>query len=166
MANIDKIDTKRTWSYPLPEFGGVYVPNVSIIRGSELKGYPFLNKVYKVDVICVAAYSSPQLDSTGKKLHSSLVDNVQNKMRIMLAMAQKNNCQCVVLSASGCGAYKNPVEHIAALFKSVVKEFDGIFEEIVFAIYDDHNAPKDGGNVKPFETEFNTKAIEINWDEE
>jgi uncharacterized protein (TIGR02452 family) len=60
-----------------------------------------------------------------------------------------------VLSAFGCGAFANPPNHIARLFKEVFleDEFLGVFKYIVFAIYEDHNSSKAHnpyGNVLPF----------------
>lgn len=34
----------RNWNYPLPEFGGLYIPNAYVFRKSELNGYAFLEK--------------------------------------------------------------------------------------------------------------------------
>lgn len=34
----------RNWSYPLPEFGGVYSKDVIVLRSSEANGYAFLDK--------------------------------------------------------------------------------------------------------------------------
>ena len=47
----------------------------------------------------------------------------------------------IVLGAFGCGAYGNPPNHIAQLFKEVITgDFKGCFSHILFAIYDDVNA--------------------------
>jgi len=47
-----------------------------------------------------------------------------------------------VLGAFGCGAFANPPKHVAEIFRKVIKEFDGYFAEIVFAILDDANGAK------------------------
>ncbi len=58
----------------------------------------------------------------------------------------------IVLSAFGCGAFRNPPDHIARLFKSVCDEFTGCFRVIAFAILEDHNSARNAeGNVLPFE---------------
>jgi len=159
LADIEEWDGERSWYYPIDKTGGVYVPNVSVIRGSELAGYPFLKRVHNLDVICVSAFRTPKLDHTGKKLHSSVVEDVRKKIRLMFAMALQHQVTCLVLSAWGCGAYRNPPEHIAQLMKSVLNEYDGMFEQVVFAIYNDQNARTEGGNVLPFEKEFGMKAV-------
>jgi len=42
------------------------------------------------------------------------------------------------LGALGCGAFRNPPQHIACLFRNVLKEseFQGVFNHIVFAVLD------------------------------
>jgi len=61
----------------------------------------------------------------------------------------------LVLSAFGRGAFANPPNHVAELFKEVFSEneFLGFFRHIVFAIYEDSNSGKEhnpNGNVLPF----------------
>jgi uncharacterized protein (TIGR02452 family) len=71
---------------------------------------------------------------------------------------------CLILSAFGCGAFRNPPEIIANLFSQVLKEdeFKGCFDQIVFAIIEDHNTGKvhnSGGNVGPFCKEFGVERL-------
>ncbi|KAG2378703.1 hypothetical protein C9374_007851 [Naegleria lovaniensis] len=76
-------------------------------------------------------------------------------------MALQHGVTHLVLSAFGCGAYRNPPQHVAQLFKQVLmQEYDGKFSQVIFAIYNDANAMRrgDGGNVEPFEKEFGIKA--------
>jgi uncharacterized protein (TIGR02452 family) len=59
------------------------------------------------------------------------------------------------LGAFGCGAFANPPNHIAKLFKEVFleNEFSGVFKYVVFSIFEDHNSGKlhnPNGNVLPF----------------
>lgn len=53
--------------YPLPEFGGVYAPNVSVFRESEEKGYAWMEKIQLLSFVAVAAYARPLLLSTTSK---------------------------------------------------------------------------------------------------
>jgi uncharacterized protein (TIGR02452 family) len=158
LDDVDNFDRKRKWHYPLDEFGGIFTPEALVIRGTELKGYSFLDQVQKMDVISVAAYARPKL--MGNRLDAKVAQNTKRKMRLMFAMAHEHKVNCLVLSAFGCGAYVNPPTHIAQLFKEVIQEFDGVLEEVVFAIYNDHNA-KGEGNVKPFEQVFAMEASPI-----
>ena len=160
LEDIDGYDLARNWTYPIPEFGGIHVPNVQVFRGSEQAGYPFLRDLYTVDVICVAAYSKPPLVASGTLLEASIADRLKQKMRTILAIAYEHHIEAVVLSAFGCGAYRCPPGHVASLFHEVVKEFDGLFKCVHFAIYDDQNAKRHShGNVQPFAREFNQTPL-------
>ena len=66
-----------------------------------------------------------------------------------------------MLSAFGCGAFRNPPKHMAILFKEVFNEneFRNQFKLVVFALLDDHNSWKEHnpeGNILPFHKEFET----------
>ena len=57
----------------------------------------------------------------------------------------------MVLSAWGCGAFRNPPQHIAKLFLECLasEPLRGAFQTVTFAILEDHNSPV-GGNLPPF----------------
>jgi uncharacterized protein (TIGR02452 family) len=62
----------------------------------------------------------------------------------------------------GCGAFRNPPNHVAEIFHEqlVLGEFAGVFDRVVFAIFDDHNAHRDhnpDGNVLPFQRMFESE---------
>jgi hypothetical protein len=40
----------------------------------------------------------------------------------------------LVLGALGCGVWGCPVKHVAEVFGDVVREYDGVFESITFAV--------------------------------
>ena len=76
--------------------------------------------------------------------------------------AWKQGFDGIVLSAFGCGAFRNPPAHIASLFKRVVVEFQGFFRMVAFAILEDHNshrAHNEEGNLIPFEREFGPSIL-------
>lgn len=183
LEDPQKIDKKRKWKYPLPEFGGVYSPKVTVFRESEDRGYGFMRAPEIFDFIAVAAYARPQLIGETKKVlakkgrsHSSssggkkkqefirlllapkFADKTKRKIRVILAIGLENGHDSLVLSAFGCGAFGNPPGHIAQLFKEVItQEFNGCYKHITFAIYDDHNARNKHnpeGNLLPFQKVF------------
>ncbi|KAJ1933752.1 hypothetical protein EC988_009018, partial [Linderina pennispora] len=53
-------DPARDWSYPLPEFGGVYSPDVAVFRDSERSGYAFRDEPLYLSFINVSPYSNVQ----------------------------------------------------------------------------------------------------------
>ncbi|KAL6065197.1 DUF2263 domain-containing protein [Balamuthia mandrillaris] len=168
LEDPEGLDKGRKWHYPLPEFGGIYSPQVVVFRAAEDKGYAYLPEPVPLDFIAVAAYARPSLEG-GKKqktfgkdqeprMTSKLAEATKNKIRTILAIALDNDHDSLVLSAFGCGAYGNPPGHMARLFHNVIrKEFNGYFKHITFAIFDDHNSRKahnPRGNVIPFQEIF------------
>ena len=135
-------------SYPMDRnFGGVYSPNVTIFRGTEAEGYPFLEKPWKVNFIAVAGINNPDT-MTGKDgrkwMTPPMVAITRNKLRTILNIAIDNEVDILVLGAIGCGAFHNPPHHVAHLFKEIFAEpaYAHAFKKVVFAIKKDHNSRK------------------------
>lgn len=141
-------------SYPLSLFGAIYVPGVTVYK--EKDTYAIMKNPFKCAVIAIGALRLPILKEG--RLNNSDVFTTKEKIRTILRVAIKHNHTKLVLGAFGCGAYGNPPEQIAILFKEVLaeKEFIGCFEEICFAIIEDKNSLHSGkhGNYKPFKEIF------------
>jgi uncharacterized protein (TIGR02452 family) len=92
--------------------------------------------------------------SKGLRLRDEEANVTREKIRTVLEMALQKGHKSVVLGALGCGAFCNPPAHIVELFMDVIeKEYPDCFQEIVFAVLDDHNTGKahnPEGNFKPF----------------
>jgi len=58
------------------------------------------------------------------------------KARLILRCAALKGHDAVVMGALGCGAWRNPPQHVAEVFSGVLSEpeFRGRFAKIVFAI--------------------------------
>ena len=154
---------RRPESYPLDRnHGGVYSPGVTVFRGTEQEGYPKLDEPLKLSFMAVAAIHEPNLlrdHNDHYWLENSFIEPTKCKIRTMFNIALVHHHTNLVLGAFGCGAFANPPNHIALLFKEVLGEplYQGAFEHIIFAILDDHNTytwfnPE--GNFKPFEQVF------------
>ena len=149
---------KHTKSYPLNKnTGGIYSADITVFRGSEKNGYCLLKNPYNVSIVTVSAISKPDLIKKNDKLYitDSLVEPTKEKIRTILRIAGKYNHECLVLGAFGCGAFANPPNHMAELFKEVFaeEEFAAKFKLVVFSIFEDHNSHKEhnpNGNVLPF----------------
>jgi uncharacterized protein (TIGR02452 family) len=153
LENYGMLDTDRDWGYPIGEFGGIYTPSALVIRGSERKGYPFYLHPQKLDFISVAAYNRPEL--VQGRLVEEKAEGTKHKARTILNISLENKCYNVILSALGCGAFRNPPDHVSELFKEVIAEYRGCFENIIFAIIEDHNSRRNKeGNVIPFAKTF------------
>ena len=145
-------------SYPLDKnTGGVYSKDVTVFRGSENNGYCLLQNPFKLSFVSVPAINRPDLEfMNGKyRITPSLIEPSKEKIRTILRICGKQKHDGLVLSAFGCGAFRNPPEHMAELFKEVFmeSEFKNQFKIIVFSILDDHNSRREHnpeGNVLPF----------------
>lgn len=95
---------------------------------------------YYVDVVSAAAWSHPEV--VNGRLTPDKEEFTRNVMRNIFRMCALAGDEYLVLSALGCGAFRNPPAHIAQLFKETLEEdeFKGRFRKIVFAIIDDHNS--------------------------
>lgn len=162
-AQLDiKVKRDHNHSYPLDrDSGGVYSTDITVFRSSEATGYDLLDNVYKLSFVTVPAISRPELNLVNGKnrIVDYLAEVTKVKIRAILNIALVNNHDSIVLSALGCGAFRNPPEHIAELFKEVLSEekYKKSFKVIVFAIIEDHNSwgeHNPEGNLIPFQKAF------------
>ena len=138
--------------YPMDKFGGIYTSGITVFRESEDTGYAFMEKPLEdVCAIAMAAFRNPELE--GNKLTSEYVVGTRKKIENIFSIAYHHKHDSLVLSAFGCGAFKNPPDHIVQIFHSVIQQYAGFFESIVFAILNDHNTGSHlnpQGNFQPF----------------
>lgn len=127
--------------YPLDEFGGIYGRNVKIFRNSEEFGCEPLKKVHTANCIFTAAYSDPPTNSNGVMTYE-YTQKTRMKIIAMLDQCIKQGDRNLILSAIGCGAFRNPPKQIAQLFKILLEsdKYKYQFDTIVFAIYDSGRA--------------------------
>ena len=146
---------KRELIYPMDEFGAIYTSGLTVFRQPENAGYDFMNQpMHNVCSIAIAAYRNPKLDSNnGNRLSSKYSIHMRKKIENIFAIAHHHKHDCLILSAFGCGAFRNPPKHIATIFQSVIEQYAGFFRKICFAIIDDHNSGQElnpYGNYLPF----------------
>ena len=137
----------------MPVHGGIFSPGVCCFRGPEEHGYPFLEQPFYVSVISVSAVYRPALTSSGNYDDSDHFD-MHNKIISILRVARHYRIRHLVLSAFGCGAYRNPPGLVAEMFFQAFQhsEFLGHFAEVRFAILEDHNSQ--GRNFDAFREVF------------
>lgn len=148
-------------AYPLPEFAGIYSPQVDVLRGSEADGYPLLETPRRMSFVAVAAYPRPPVAGPPgqQRLEPPYDERTKRKIRLILEIALAHEHNALVLSAFGCGAFANPPGHVAQLFREVIEQggYRRAFRHLLFAIIDDHNARRPSnprGNLAPFEDEL------------
>ena len=147
---------KNKKQYPLDRnHGGIYSRNVTVFRSSENSGYALLHSPFQISIVSVPAINRPELVETNGHLRIAphLIEPVKEKMRTILRIAGKHNHNALVLSAFGCGAFCNPPEHVALLFKEVFAEmeFENRFALVVFAVINDRNSYRGHNPVGNFE---------------
>lgn len=122
----------ETGFYPLKNTDCIYSPKVTFFKTSNGK----YCKPYNLSLIACPGIKKPKLEND--KLNDTDKELLKNKIRTLFKIAIKHNHHTLILGALGCGAFKNPPEDVANSFIEVIKEFDNVFEEIVFAIIDNH----------------------------
>ncbi|CAF1452297.1 unnamed protein product, partial [Didymodactylos carnosus] len=149
-----KLEGMSNTMYPIDEFGAIYTNGITIFRDTEDKGYELLSEpLYNMSAIALPAYRNPKTTNNHQQLIDKYAVGTRKKIENLFAIAYKNGHDSLVLSALGCGAFHNPLEHIALIFKNVIEQYAGFFKEIIFAIIDDHNTKKltnPEGNYIPF----------------
>ena len=146
---------KEEKQYPLPvNHGAIYSPSISVFRASEDRNYEFLDEAFGIDVITIAALKDPALDDKGHM--TDWAKNItKQKIRTMFNLAIYWENDSIVLGAFGCGAFANPPDDVATLFKEVLEEpeYRDKFDKVVFAVLDDGNSHRPHnprGNFVPF----------------
>jgi len=144
-AHMYGCHTRNDGKYPLDrDYGGIYTPEVTIFRANEKNGYALIQNPWKVNMIAVAGMNHPELETINGKsrIIPRLAEGVKNKIRTIFRIALDNNQRNLVLGAIGCGAFGNPPEHVAELFRDVLcePEFRVFFNRICFAVKTDHNS--------------------------
>ena len=121
--------------YPLAAYDALYSKDVRVIRDDNMKLLA-PDEQYDVSFVSMAAICRPLLIEN--RLCPPDVKRTAEKMRIILRVAYINGHSTLILGAFGCGAYGNPPEQIAALFRDVLAEpeFRDVFKRVVFAILD------------------------------
>ncbi len=140
--------------YPIPEHGGILVPQVQFFRKDLANGYAFMEPI-KADVFAVAFYNCNRAHGDGydkPATQEEYLEGTRQKIRAILRTAMENGNDSVVLGAGGCGAFRNDPRVISDLFREELNRFEFLnrFERVAFAIIDDHNVPP--GRLSNFQT--------------
>ncbi|TQN65525.1 hypothetical protein CSHISOI_09959 [Colletotrichum shisoi] len=154
--------------YPLRRRGGLYSPDVLVIRADMASGHALLVPPMPpvdlpvVSVLSVAAIRRPELRKrqvaaavgTGSEKweFARPADRAltKDKMRLCLRMAASRGHGLLVLGALGCGAFHNPPGEVAQCWREVLDEAEfsgGWWTEVWFAVYDRKNE----GNFEVFD---------------
>lgn len=126
--------------YPVPQFGCILIDNLFIVRDTEDKDYVYFEKPIKTNCVVLSAYQSPNIDSNNK-IEAHMREQMRMKIMNMFYALLADGKKRIVLGAIGCGAFCNPSQDVAELFREVIESnrFKNKFEHIVFAILDHYS---------------------------
>lgn len=146
--------------YPMDrDTGGIYSGKVTFFRENAAEGDSLVETPFECAVVSVAAINRPDLTPEGR-LVDWAVKATKSKIRTMLRIGLIHKHDAIVLGAWGCGAFRNPPDHMAEIFHAVIREeeFADKFRVIRFAVIEDHNSGR--GNYSPFAKEFNGNPVD------
>ena len=137
------------------EDGVVYLdtehPRVCI-RGPEDRsaanlGYPWLddNEIFPFFELKAAAQDLRRGDAFD-------AEKARRQIRAQLETLKRANVRHVVLGAFGCGAFRNPAERVAKIYREELTSYRTDLDVVAFAIF---NAGYGPDNFTPFMAEFN-----------
>lgn len=131
--------------YPLAIDDLIYSSDITFYKDGN---YNYITP-FDCDIITVAA-----INLNGLERPINYLSIMLSKIRSMFYYAKQAGCKNIVLSAFGCGVFKNNPVEVAEMFQSVIQQPDVLysFDNIYFAILNDHNADND--NYKAFKNIF------------
>lgn len=131
---------------PLYNDDCIYTPDVCVFR--EDTEFPSLlpeEKWWKVNVITCAAPNLRKVpsnamnpnagDKAAKVSCRELEKLLTSRIRRIFALAATEGNEVLILGAFGCGAFQNPPEIVARVFRKVMEEYWFAFETVEYAVY-------------------------------
>ena len=117
----------------------IYSSGVTVFKTDDALPLP-MDDWFEVDVLtCAAPYNNP--DRKKPFSDEELEAAFEGRVRNILEVAVCEGADRLVLGAFGCGAFNNPPELVAGVFRRLLKEegYRRYFKDVVFAV-------KPGGN--------------------
>ena len=136
----------RITDNPLYNNDCIYTPNVCVFKSDTNFPEPLKNEEWwNVDIITCAAPNlrerpsnrmNPNAGSTSAQITSAELEKLLTaRILRIFEIAVANKAEVLILGAFGCGAFKNPPELVAKVFKNVMQKFLGYFETIEYAVF-------------------------------
>lgn len=111
----------------------IYSPDVPVFRDDEDK---FLREPFLCSVVTAPAVNMGVIQSREKQNVCKALSTMKQRIYKLLTLCANEGEENLILGAWGCGVFQNDPEWMAETFKEALrsKEFDGVFETILFAI--------------------------------
>jgi uncharacterized protein (TIGR02452 family) len=117
---------------------GLYTHAVTVFKSPEADGCKDLAEPWQIAVVSVPAIPYPFLERG--RMGTADTALFRKKIELILQIAHGQGHDSLVLGAFGCGAWRGPPQQIAELFREVLREWNGVFREVVFACLHDEAA--------------------------
>lgn len=136
----------RIANNPLYNNDCIYTPNLCVFKSDANFPEPLKNENWwNVDIITCAAPNlrerpsnrmNPNAGSSPAQItHAELEELLTTRILRIFEVAVANKAEVLILGAFGCGAFRNPPELVARVFKTVMQKFLGYFETIEYAVF-------------------------------
>lgn len=127
--------------YPLVD--GFIVGDVTFFRDKDYRPC----EPVKADVLTISA---PYFKKRYASLRPHQIAEIYCRVRQLFELCENNGYDALVLCAFGCGAFNNPPEVVAEVFKYFLVDEGWAykFKKVYFSIIEDHNS--DGSNYSTF----------------
>lgn len=121
--------TQAQQFYPLLDEEGVYTAVATVLK--DVNGVLLPNPWFS-SFVAVPGLRNPTL--TDNHLSLTDLDILRNKVRLICQVGAQYNHDALVLGPLGCGAWKNPPQDVAKVFREVLlREYKGVFRLVLFA---------------------------------
>lgn len=111
-------------------------------------------------MVSCAAIAYPQLTPEREYARQPTLALMEAKVALIMEASRQAGCDVAVLSAFGCGAFGNPPEVVAELFRRALERSQ--LQRVTFCVVDDHNARNSHnprGNFLPFSEAFSGREV-------
>lgn len=124
-----------TGFYPLEGTAVVYSPGITVLKDLDFNTYETLSTL---DFIACPGLRHPPLYSGRLRPEDRRL--LKEKIETIFQVALEHQHDSLVLGALGCGAWNNPPQEVASIFKEVCAEWDQVFRVIAFACFEVNTA--------------------------
>jgi uncharacterized protein (TIGR02452 family) len=122
-TNMMILEETVSFDYPLGLYNMLWFENVSLIKDNNFNTI----EPIQFDVLTIPAVNWNKRKDEGLYI-------TDTKIQSILDICYTRKVSKIIVTAWGCGVFKNNPKTIAQLFKKWINIYDGCFEEIVFSI--------------------------------
>ncbi len=129
----------------------IFSPDVPVFRDDT---GVLLESPWTCSLITAAAVNAASIRQNESDLAGQIDELMARRARKVLAVAALHNIEALVLGAWGCGVFQNNPQHVASIFRDLLRgEFAGAFARVDFAVLDhEADAPTFAAFAGAFET--------------